>query len=517
MPDETVDILLRTQGDTSGAQKVAGAVDEATAATRRSVPAHDEAGKAAEKHGGHLHAMHKVFHALNEVVPGLGVLMQAAFSPVGAAIALAVMALRGFHEKMKEVNEEFKRMEEECAKPLTRSLEAQRDAVVEGAVGMEKLRESLEDAARGHVTLDEKTKQTLDTMKRMDDRVRTLAETVKAEAEETLAGQQKRGLISEQDAAEEKLNIQRWYEEQKQQLQEAGLMREILAKQRAVEQAELQQEELAAKAEAAEKARIKAMIKENTLASKDVVEGKHEGAKKALKDFEEGQLGGVLGPFGKFAAFQDSGVTAADTNEQAAAKMHISVGNFKDVYGDLLTQWSKLTVDVAQTEEQWKNYPIDAARFRVATERATHAAERAAKDAEENQGFITTGHRDIGIKRAEFGDVKGGNRDVRQARDDAELERAGFRPGAGRGLMEVVHGEEARAHGQQMSAGQAALVQNMVGHLRQAHASNQQIDGIIRMLMDLHKTHEEKLAALASELSAVRGFTRTNMTNPGVQ
>src|ERR1039457_4266047 len=55
-----------------------------------------EASAVAEKHTGHLQGMHKAFHSLNEIVPGLGALMQAAFSPVGAAISIGVMALRGF-------------------------------------------------------------------------------------------------------------------------------------------------------------------------------------------------------------------------------------------------------------------------------------------------------------------------------------------------------------------------------------------------------------------------------------
>jgi len=79
--------------------------------------------------------MHKIFHSLNEVVPGLGVLMQAAFSPIGATISLAVLAMRLFHEKMQEVNAEFQKMEDEAAKPATKRMEAFREGVVQAAVG----------------------------------------------------------------------------------------------------------------------------------------------------------------------------------------------------------------------------------------------------------------------------------------------------------------------------------------------------------------------------------------------
>ena len=103
--DDSLDLLVRLKGDVSGAGAVkdalAGVAGEATAAgaaVGKSAGAHDEAGKAAQKHGGHLEAMRKICHSLNQVVPGLGVLMQAAFSPVGAAISVAVLAMQGSRE-----------------------------------------------------------------------------------------------------------------------------------------------------------------------------------------------------------------------------------------------------------------------------------------------------------------------------------------------------------------------------------------------------------------------------------
>jgi hypothetical protein len=104
MPEDTsLDIEIRMPADTSGGTQAAAVLDKVKQSA-------GESAKEVEKHNSHLHVMHKLFHGLNEVVPGLGVLMQAAFSPVGAAISVALMALRAFHEKMKETNAEFKKM-----------------------------------------------------------------------------------------------------------------------------------------------------------------------------------------------------------------------------------------------------------------------------------------------------------------------------------------------------------------------------------------------------------------------
>ena len=80
--------------------------------------------------------MHRLFHALNEVVPGLGVVMQAAFSPIGASISIAVMALQLFREHLKKVNEELDKMAEENAKPLTNRLEIMRESTIRNATSM---------------------------------------------------------------------------------------------------------------------------------------------------------------------------------------------------------------------------------------------------------------------------------------------------------------------------------------------------------------------------------------------
>jgi hypothetical protein len=71
MADESLELLIKTTADTSGADKTKIKLVELSASLnsiKKTVPAHEEAGKAAEKHAEHAHALHKVFHKLNEVL-----------------------------------------------------------------------------------------------------------------------------------------------------------------------------------------------------------------------------------------------------------------------------------------------------------------------------------------------------------------------------------------------------------------------------------------------------------------
>src|ERR1017187_6240100 len=130
--DDSLDFLVRIKSDTTGAEEGKKAI----------------AGVKVEGH-----ELHRVFHALNEIVPGLGSLMQVAFLPVGAAISVAVLAIRAFHEHTKKLNEEFKRFEEDAAKPLTNRLELMREEVILDAAAMAQYREKLDEASRSHLTL----------------------------------------------------------------------------------------------------------------------------------------------------------------------------------------------------------------------------------------------------------------------------------------------------------------------------------------------------------------------------
>jgi hypothetical protein len=238
-------IKITTSADTSGAQKTAVDLDNLGRAQ-------EEAGKKAETHGGHLRAMHRIFHGLNEVVPGLGVLMQAAFSPVGAVISGALIVLRLFHEKMKELNEEFRKMEEEAARPATNRMEAWRQATVTAAVGMEHLHQALSDAVRGQETLKESTAKADAAFREQAQAANALADALKDNELARLEEMHAAGLMSAEQYAQDRLQIELDFQQKKREVQEQEAMLEILMRRRTLEQAEMAQPGLTSAAEGAE-------------------------------------------------------------------------------------------------------------------------------------------------------------------------------------------------------------------------------------------------------------------------
>ena len=278
--DRTYRIRVETRGDPSGAKSVGDALDKTTEST-------EGASRAVEKHSAGLHAMHRLFHALNEVVPGLGVAMQAAFSPIGAAISIAVMALQLFREHLKKVNEELDKMAEENARPLTNRLEAMRTSVVLNATDLAALHDRLADAARQQQVLAQETERAVAAAKEQAAEAQTFDQGQKGEELAMLEQMHSAGLLSEEQYASEKLAIEQRYIERKRQLEENEAMREILIRQRSKEQAEMAQPGLTAAAEEAEKKKTKAL---EDLASFDRagIDERYKETQKKLKAFEGG-------------------------------------------------------------------------------------------------------------------------------------------------------------------------------------------------------------------------------------
>ena len=135
--------------------------------------------------------------------------MQAAFSPIGAIVAAALMALRFFHEKMKEVNKEFRKMEEEGARPLTRRIEALREATVNAAAGMGELRDRLHEAATRQQTLKEKTEEAIVAMHQEFTAAQTLGEATMQNELARLDMMHAAGVQSEEEYATKKLEIRK--------------------------------------------------------------------------------------------------------------------------------------------------------------------------------------------------------------------------------------------------------------------------------------------------------------------
>ena len=391
-------IKITTSADASGAQKTTAELDNLGRAQ-------DEAGKKAGTHGGHLRAMHRVFHALNELVPGLGVLMQAAFSPVGAAVSGALIALRLFHEKMKEVNEEFRKMEEEAARPATNRMAAWREATVQAAEGMNHLHQALSDAERGQETLKESTAKADAAFREQAQAANALADALKDNELARLEEMHAAGLMSEEQYARDRLQIELGFEKKKREIQEMELMREILMRQRNVEQAGMAQPGLTDAAEAAQLRKVKALEDLGSL-DKTGVEERRKSTAAALGDFETKIAGGhwwagtspeLLQQFAGIGTGKS--LMEADRWMRAQAT---SASPYNTSGAERYMEWDALKTAAMGANAEWKQFPKAEAERKVAADKASDEAARTQKAAVGNQDFVTSTGREIGEQRSRF-------------------------------------------------------------------------------------------------------------------
>lgn len=407
------ELKFKITGDASGlvgaSKQGSQALEGIAQTTKKDAGAQEEAGRATEKHGGHLRGLHRLFHALNEVVPGLGVAMQAAFSPIGAAISLGVMALKLFHEKLKEVNEEFKRLEEEAAKPVLHTMEALREGTVQWAVGMERLRERLDTAARAERSLKESMEETLQFMRAQAEEGAAIADAENKAEMESLEQAHSDGLMSDREYHQQRLELERAYQQKKRELKQQEEMLEILAERRAVEQAEMAQPELTAAAEAAETKKEEALVKLHSGRTRAEVDEEKKNADKALKEFEGAHDNETWrGLIGQFEA-----IGAGKTKEEAARLAGGNGMSFQEAgFDSYYAEWSRRKEAAQSAQAEWGRQPADQARREVEAERASHTAERAAKRAEENQDFTSRGTHDMERRRGVYDVHASGNAQI---------------------------------------------------------------------------------------------------------
>jgi hypothetical protein len=413
--------------------------------------------------------MHRMFHALNEVVPGLGVAMQAAFSPIGAVISIAVMALQFFREHLKKVNEELDKMAEENARPLTNRLEAMRTSVVLNATGMAALHDRLADAARQQQVLAQETERAVAAAKEQAAEAQTFDEGQKGEELAMLEQMHRAGLLSEEQYASEKLAIEQRYIERKRQLEENEAMREILIRRRSKEQAEMAQPGLTATAELAEKNKEKALEDLNALRPKAEIDEDKKKSAAALKAFEDKykEWSRWFADFGVSAKPSDVSATISKREDLSAWQ---ASGGFRGMAGgaglsEEYAAWVKLKTASDAADKAWKQAPGEEAKKKVAADSAARAADRAAKLAEDNEKFIADQERDLQERRARFEDKKKADAELNQ------LERETNR------LKEPMGQFAAQETGQAA----ATATEEKAGHRQSPQAEQQLVDVATRL------------------------------------
>ncbi len=499
-------VKIVTTADATGAVQtkaelvgVADATGKVSATTKGLAEAHGQAEKAAEHSLVPHRELHKLFHGLNELLPGLGTLAYGAISPIGAAIMVAVAAAQTFHERMKELNEEFRKQEEEMAKPYTHTLQAQREEMVAAAKSAEDFKDRLEDAARGEESLKAAMEQQTQVA-----RAAAQADGARQEALKTLAGVQldwahKEGLVSDAQFYQAKLALEEDYAEKKRAIEEKIAAAELEARRSNLGQAKQQQAGLEAEAEAAVKRTEKVRIKLGGLPSEEEVRTNKDTADKALKEFTDQH-----GESSQF--FQRLGVNLNERQAHEAIANAAFPGAGQAAYDfggenvdqatDAYAEWARLRSNADRAGLAFRQRPRAAARLQSDLTRAEHAQERAERRAEQNQGFIT----DEGRQTKLLGDSYN-----QRLRTDADLNRIGrgnvsaesaLNSPAGLLLGQAAAGEAAIQHGHAANAAQLSAIQAVTNLLQ---ANNQNSEAILQALGGA----AGNIAALAAKIQQV--------------
>lgn len=504
-----MDILIRTVTELAGAEKAAQALEQQIGAAKATGKAYDELeeklakAKLAiaqfknnpppldpepiEKTNHHLEGLHRLFHSLNEVVPGAGALMQAAFSPVGAAISLAVMALRLFQEKLKEVNVEFDRLEENAAKPLTHRLEAIREGVISGAVAFDALNARLEEASRREQTIKEKTDEALQVMHRQFSEAQTLGEATIRNELARLDAAHTMGIVGEAEYARRKLAIQIQAEENKRKLQEDAAAAEIALKKKQIEEAKGELPELHKQTLESQAAQLHAIRETQAFGSMEDYTRHKEEAEKEYKDWlkqshtaDRTAAADILSSLPQRASFDEQRVAVRGSGK---------VSFFSDKE---LEDWNRLHAAVVSTTSEFKAAPEEIAKRKTAEAGATREAERAEKREEDRRGFITDEGREVKRKQDEA--------DAQKA-IDAQLNQLARQ---GQQAENTAHGSMAGAVVQDRSVAAAVAADQRVSPQAAANLIDHE-----RLITGLELTLQAAARLMRDQTSTIEGFKRT--------
>jgi hypothetical protein len=144
--------------------------------------------------------------------------------------------------------------------------------------------------------------------------------------------------------------------------------------------------------------------------------------------------------------------------------------------------------------------------YKIETERLAKAQQEASAALKKVTDQVDSRAAEVERDRAVLGINRDAASKVQDIQTSAELSRAGFKPGSklGRTLLGNIEAEEARAHGETMTSAQAQGIQSLVSVLRQTGHNQNQINKIIADMMDVTKSHEDKLRELASEIGQLR-------------
>ena len=247
--NKNLNIQITTKADLAGAQAANAAVSDLTGSTKQNAAATRDLGDAEKKTAEHTekHAeggreLHRALHSLDQIVPGLGEALKVAFRPEEIGIVGALVAF----ETLKSVLEDISALEEIKLANFTgdkAAVEAVRDAYEKAAVAARLFvdEQSRLDAA-GLSAGDIATRQ-IQIVKNLTSAQEQYNTAQHGLAESMIEANEKNGLISHQQALQQKFALDVEYARKKLQLDEQTAAAEIAAKQRqlATEKAQLAQ------------------------------------------------------------------------------------------------------------------------------------------------------------------------------------------------------------------------------------------------------------------------------------
>ncbi len=347
------------------------------------------AGEAAKKTSAPIAGLARVFGELNQLVPGLGALMQAAFSPIGAAVSLAVTAITLFRTRMAELNEEFRRLSEEYAQPLNNRLQAQREHVVANATAMADLRNRLAEAARGEQNLKDQTDAAIAAFTRQVSNSKSLSEALQRNEMAALETLHSNKLISEQQFEQMKLAFQISARRKSREFEEKDELTKIMMRRRILEQAKDAQPELEADAKAKLSAKLKAEENLAAAATPAQVEARLQAAKTEMARVNALLPGSVVNQYGELGPYRSRDDILAWMNQRVSQGLPVNVSMPK------YYKWSRATQDLSLAQREFNQNPALRKRFQEEVSAASVASDLASNRAISAQSFITTESREV--------------------------------------------------------------------------------------------------------------------------
>lgn len=139
--DSLVRILIQFGLDDSKAKDAAQQIEELSKKT-------SESGEAAHHASEHHRAMHMVFAQMNQILPGLGHMMHAAFMGELGAIILVGEAVKMVQEKLKAFNDELDKQKDWDAQPIVDKWKAIQTEIITTIDDANKLAQSFKDVTK---------------------------------------------------------------------------------------------------------------------------------------------------------------------------------------------------------------------------------------------------------------------------------------------------------------------------------------------------------------------------------